>query len=506
MTEQHWPPDDPFDGAKKPSQFHEELQRQVAGQDYESSGKPDGARLLKNVGSGVFGNAVITRCLFIMGITVLMLLPLSYFSGLVDERAELYDEAIDNIAHLWGQSQVVSGPALVIPYVTRDAYDMDYESSPDHPGKNAPAVRRGRQYVVLLPETVHYDAELATETRYRGIYKYVVYSAPVSIRGAYRLPESGPLADNHNLFFWDQAYFCVGVSDLKAITSIGSLNWNGNPAEAFAPGMRGAELLGPGFQSRVALRPDQSRYEFSLDLKLNGSGGMYFTPVGETSTVAISGQWADPNFDGEVLPTTRSISPEGFSAEWTVPHLSRNYPQSGELGTYLASSREGAAISAFTAGVSLYETVPLYRKVTRAVKYGVLFIGLTFTALLSFELALQQRLHLVQYGMVGIAMCLFYLVLLSLAEHTALWRAFSLASGVSVLMNGLYIAAALRSKKRGLTIAVLLSSLYGVLYALLQLEGYAILVGTVLVVAVVAVLMYLTRNLGSPGDDGNIRE
>lgn len=442
-------------------------------------------------------NPMVTRCLLVFGLTVLLLLPLAYFSDLVDERALLYREAIHNIAERWGGSQTISGPALIIPYVSRDYYEYG------EGGKGG----RGTRYLAVLPKRVSFAAKLASQTRYKGIYRYVVYTTPVEIEGSYELPEDGPIADSRNLFLWDQAYFSVGVSDLKAIGSMGELQWNGAEAASFAPGAESADLLGPGFHARAPLRPDQREYAFSMQLSLNGSGGIYFTPVGESSAISISGDWPAPNFDGAILAGKREITAEGFTAEWHVPHISRDYPQSGGLEAYMQDGE--SVIGAFTAGVSLHESVPLYRQITRSVKYGALFIGLTFAALLGFELLSRSRLHLVQYGLVGVAMCLFYLVLLSLAEHIAFWQAFGLASAACVFMNGLYIAAAFRSKGKGLLIALLLSLLYGVLYALLQTEEYAILLGTALVVGVVCVLMYLTRNLNradpeSGPDDGSL--
>ena len=440
------------------------------------------------------GGPMVNRCLAVFGLTVLLLLPLAYFSDLVEERAWLYQEAITNIAERWGGVQTVTGPALIIPYVSRDSYESAHGGG------------RGTKHLVVLPKQVSFSANLASQTRYKGIYRYVVYTTPVSISGSYVLPEDGPIADSRNIFLWDQAFFSVGVSDLKAIGSMGALRWDDGEASSFAPGAETATLLGPGFHAKAPVRPDRREYDFSMQVSLNGSGGIYFTPVGESTRITVKGDWPSPNFDGALLAGSREVTPEGFTAEWNVPHISRDYPQSGTLESYTGGGR--SVIAAFTAGVSLHESVPLYRQIMRSVKYGVLFIGLTFAALLGFELLSRSRLHLAQYGLVGVAMCLFYLVLLSLAEHLAFWQAFALASAVCVFMNGLYIAAAFRSALRGLLIALLLATLYGVLYALLQTEEYAILLGTALVVAVVCVLMYLTRHLNHEGqadggdDDG----
>ncbi len=445
--------------------------------------------------------SLLLRCLTIAGITLALLIPLAFVSDLVDERSDLQRGAVRNIAQLWGRSQTVSGPALIVPY---EVWRMVSEKITDDDGKTRTVTRRVQQmeHKVVLPADLSFDAVLEPQTRHYGIYEYVVYTCPIAVRGKFRLPGAEVFDDQLVRILWDKAWFALGVTDLKAINKVGTLEWNGAPAAPFNPGTQAGNLLGPGFHAPVRLTPDMKEAGFALDLNLNGSGGLHFTPVGETTSITARGQWPSPSFGGSLLPAERTLTDHDFSARWSIPHLSRTYPQVGDLGdkSFKTSSEsygggETGDLSRFTAGVDLYEAVSLYRQVDRAVKYGLLFIGLTFVALLSFELVTRAVLHLMQYGLVGIAMTLFYLVLLSLAEHTAFLTAFLAASGVSIAMNGLYITAALRSKAKGLIITALLAGLYAVLYALLRMEDYALLVGTALVVSVVCLLMFLTRHL-----------
>ena len=447
-------------------------------------------------------NPVLIRCLTIIGITIFLLIPLEYFTALVDERAELHDEAVRNITESWGKKQTIQGPALIIPYANKPQKDMSARPK-NRSKKMAPGDKERKEdtkpievrYYIIFPKKLDFAANLASEKRYRGIYSYMVYTAPITIKGSYVIPSEGLFADATKQFFWDQSFFCLGLTDLKAIVSMGTLSWNGTPALQFAPGLQPAKLLGPGFHTKVSLTPQQKEYSFALELTVNGSGGMYFAPVGESTSISMVGTWPHPNFDAQLLPAKRTITENGFSAEWSVSSLSRTYPQHGDLAVYLTRGEDYSYFRTFTAGVSLYETVSLYRQVTRAVKYGILFIGLTFTALFCFELASRRQLHLVQYGLVGVAMTLFYLVLLSFAEQIAFEMAFILASSTSALMCSVYVAAALRSKKSGLLIFSLLSGLYGILFALLRMEEFSLMVGTVLVILVVCGLMYFTRNL-----------
>lgn len=229
-------------------------------------------------------------------------------------------------------------------------------------------------------------------------------------------------------------------------------------------------------------------------MNVAGSGSFNFAPFGEKTRVSMTSTWPHPSFQGDSLPDQHSITNEGFSADWDIPHLARNYPQA-----WMDDSEE-VNVSEFIAGVSMFEPVSLYSQVTRAVKYGILFIGLTFLTLLIVELAINKRMHIVQYGLIGISLCLFFLVLLSLSEHIAFAKAYIAAAALTITMICVYTAAVLSSVARGAGVGVLLVSLYAVLYSLLKLEDYALLVGTALLVVVVMVLMIVTRGIRQAGD------
>ncbi len=170
------------------------------------------------------------------------------------------------------------------------------------------------------------------------------------------------------------------------------LSWNGE-ARGLAPGTRLTELLGNGFHAPLwPLNPSSGGHDFSLTLSVNGSQGFRFAPFGEETSLHMTSTWPHPSFQGSVLPSSYETRDDGFEATWSIPHLARNYPQ---LWT---SPTQQYNLDEFVTGVNLFEPVFLYTKVTRAVKYGLLFVGLTFLTFLMFELASSARLHLVQYG------------------------------------------------------------------------------------------------------------
>jgi inner membrane protein len=443
----------------------------------------------------------LARCVFVGALTLFLLFPLRMVRDVVHDRSYLHIQASDNITRGWGKTQTVSGPVLIIPYqiwkerteITRDKVN----------GKEIPREVVTREYhtlhKVVLPSDISFDAALNTEIRYRGIYRQALYTAPVTVAGAFVLPPEKDFHANVSRVYWDKARLSLGITDLETIAEATPVQWNGTELPGYKPGAEAGGLLGLGFHAPLAMNRQDAgqKRAFSLRLKIRGSGGIYFTPVGENTTITVNSAWPTPSFQGNLLPVERSISKEGFTAKWIISNLNRTYPQTADLDSdeYKSGDRNPSAITAFSAGVDLHEPVTLYRMVRRSVDYGILFIAVTFVALFAFEMVSRRRMHLVQYAMVGLSMTLFYLVLLSLAEHVSFGLAFVAASAVTVAMNSLYVGSALQSRGRGLLMGGLLSGLYGVLFSLLRMEDFSLLMGTGLVLAMMGALMFATRNL-----------
>ena len=338
---------------------------------------------------------------------------------------------------------------------------------------------------------------LREEFRRRGIYKSLVYTADIVLDGTFRTPAVSELSDHIERINWHDAYLVFGLSDTRAIHEGSALTWDGAPL-VLSPSTRLKKLLATGFHAPLgdsladvaSNNPRTHRFEFKLSV--NGSDAFLFAPLGSTTRVQMAATWPHPSFLGSALPSDYDVRPDGFRANWEIPHLARHYPQLWTLG------QGNYQVTSFTTGVRLFEPVFLYSLVTRAVKYGLLFIALTYLTFLIFEVTVQARLHMVQYGLIGLALALFYLTLLSLAEHVAFLPAYIAASSTIVLMITCYTAAALRSVKRAGIVLAMLAGLYTLLYALLQLEDYALLMGTSLLLAVAMVLMYVTRHLRLP--------
>ncbi len=434
-------------------------------------------------------DSLTVRAILISVLALLMLIPLAMVGGIVEERHGLYNSVLADIAGIWGNRQVLEGPALIVPYVEKSLVEETVKDKKTGEETTTSKAILNHQTAVVLPQNLSVDVELHEQVRHRGIYEALVYTAEIRLRGRIERPSIESLSDKLHRVDWDKAHLVLSLSDTRAINEVSELSWNDQP-QSFAPGTRLVELFGNGFHAPLGtLDPEAESYTFDLSLSINGSQGIRLAPFGEDTQIRMTSSWPHPSFQGSALPTAYDARDDGFEATWVIPHLARNYPQ---LFTH---SDQGFDLSEFLVGVDLFEPVFLYSKVTRAVKYGLLFVGLTFLTFLIFELVASARLHLVQYGMIGIALSLFYLTLLSLAEHIDFLRAYVLASAMIIGMITLYTGAAFKSWTRAGIVFALLSTLYTLLFSLLRMEDYALLMGTALLLVIVAVLMYLTRDL-----------
>jgi inner membrane protein len=283
----------------------------------------------------------------------------------------------------------------------------------------------------------------------------------------------------------DRAVVAFGLTDPRGIVEVDGFELNGGNLQP-RPGTTIDGIVERGFHVPVG-EVLSERLDFDLPMVLRGSGGLHFLPLGETTRASLRSTWPHPSFSGEVLPAGRTVTEDGFSAEWTIPLLNRSYPQVWGAGNEVA-------IGEIAAGVRLFEPVALYDLVTRAVKYGLLFIALTFLTLGLIEYVTEVRLSLIQFLVIGVALALFFLILVALAEHMGFAAAYLLAASTVVVLNTLYCAAILR-RATAAVVGAVLSAIYAILYLILQAEDYALLGGTMLLVVALAVTMFFTRRV-----------
>ena len=294
---------------------------------------------------------------------------------------------------------------------------------------------------------------------------------------------------------WGEAFVSLGIPDMRGVREGITLSWDG-VARTFQPGVRPGSLVSSGVNVALdtsSLDTATTSHPFAIRLDVNGSGRLAFAPIGRVTTVDVRSPWTNPSFDGAFLPSSRDVAAGGFSARWKVLDLNRNFPQ-------IITSDE-LDLDQYAFGVSLLVPVDNYHQTTRSVKYAALFIGLTFLAFFLIEVMGGMRVHAIQYLLVGCALVIFYLLLLSLSEYVAFGMAYLVAAGATVVLVVLYVASVLHRARYAAAIAAVLVALYGYLFVLLQLQDYSLLLGSVGLFAILAAVMYLTRRLDWYGLD-----
>jgi inner membrane protein len=403
-------------------------------------------------------------------LAIVLLIPLALLMPVVSDRATLRDGAVADIESGWGHAQTIIGPVLVVPYSAS-----------------------GVAYV--LPDELKTTGVLAPEQRRRGIYAAVVYSTTVELEGTFHKPSPAELGVPAEQIHWGDAYISVAVSDLRGTGTQVILHWDG-AQQAMLPGSW-LKRWPSGLHVPVAMTADNIK--FALAVPLHGSEGVKFAPLGVHNELTIRSTWQNPRFAGAFLPGTREVTDNGFSASWSVSNYGRDFGQvaQGDLPPDLETS---------LFGVDLLPGVDSYRCVDRAVRYGVLFIVLAFMSFFLFEVVAKVRIHPFQYGMVGLALGVFFLILLALSELVPFVFAYSGAATVTVGSVVMYMVPVLKTGRRTGIAAALLGASFAVLWVVLQAEDYALLAGSLVVFAALAVTMQLTRKLDWYAEDATTAE
>ena len=414
------------------------------------------------------GHSVLARALLLAALTFALTAPLGLLGGIVTDRQSYQQEAVKSIKSSWGTSQTFTGPRILVPYKDKT----------------------GSWQVVFLPQKLTISGEVPTEQRRRGLFSVSVYRASLDVVAEFDTRALQGMTTAGNELDWSAARLLVGVSGERSL-SADTVEVDGQQIE-WIPDTndRLAALQAPFARIDPAAR-DTLTVRFRLAFA--GSGSLSIVPLGQRTEVTLVSPWRSPSFIGPYLPASQTVTREGFQASWTTSSLGRGYPQVWKPTPGETPTDATVLQSAF--GVALISPVDAYRETDRAIKYGVLFIGLTFAACLLFELATGTRPHALQYGLIGLSLCVFYLLLLSFAEQIGFGPAY-LASAAAVAAQGaVYTGAVQRRVLPGLAFGALLGVLYASLYALLQLEDVALLSGSILLFALLSLAMWFTRNL-----------
>ncbi len=427
---------------------------------------------IKRTGSFIRNSATIK--ILAMGVLVLVLIiPTSMISSLMRERESRRDSVVQEINQKWGNNQTITGPFLTVPFKSF------YKDEKDK-------VKFNIRYFHVLPKHIDITGQIDPTIRYRSLYEAVLYNTRIDMTGSFTLP----LLNQYNIdpenVLWEKAVFSVGITDMRGIRDNIPIKFNGNAYTA-GPGLKTTDIASSGVQSVIPLSPTQKDSTFSLALNLNGSEQIRFIPVGETTRVNLESTWPSPSFNGAFLPVSRQVSDKGFSAAWNILHLNRNFPQFWVGNQYMVGD------SSF--GLRLLITADIYQKSIRISKYALMFIIFTFSAFFFSEVINRKRVHPIQYILIGLAIILFYVLLLSLSEHLNFNVAYILSAlAITTIITG-YAKGILKSNYFALTVFGILIILYSYLYIVLQLEDYALLMGSIGLFIVLTTVMYITRKI-----------
>jgi inner membrane protein len=427
----------------------------------------------------------ITFKMLIIGILVLVLLiPTNMVESLIRERESTRNDAVKEVASKWGLEQTIGTPVISIPY---------YMQKTDANGHKQTYIH----YAHILPNDVQIESKVTPENKKRGLHEIILYNTQTKIKGTFKSEIDKLQQKTNNGLRLEQAHIQLGISDLKGLKDIVSFSIDGNEGIEFNPGVPNNDIYYSGMSFPINLT-DKTDFAFECNLNLNGSTSLHFQPYGKKTSVELNATWGNPSFEGYFLPDFSKITDTSTYATWKILQLNRNYPQYG-LGAFIreserkASLQQGQTDSSF--GVRLMLPVDQYQKTTRSAKYSIMFILLTIISFFFVEIIHKKRVHPIQYLLIGFGIVLFYILLLSISEHLHFNSAYWISCAGIVLLIGLYTQSIFKKIKITLLISTILLILYVFFYALLQLQNYSLLMGSIGLFIILGTTMYLTRNI-----------
>jgi inner membrane protein len=425
-------------------------------------------------------NSITLKLIVITIIILVLMIPTAMMESLIYERQNTRDEAIREVSSKWGGIQQVKGLVISVPYK---------QYSENEKGERSYVVK----YAHFLPDKINVSGKLTPEKRYRGIYVVVLYNSMLEVNGLFNHLLMNKLGVDVSDFMLSEAFVSVGISDMKGIKEKIDIKIN-DTTLAMRPGIPVHDLFGSGVSVPVDLKQTNFPLKWSFTLNLNGSSEIYFAPLAKETDVKLNSTWSNPAFDGAFLPDSKTISENGFNAHWRVLELNRNYPQQG-LGSFINPNNNEGFFDEGLFGVRLLLPVDEYQKTMRSAKYNIMFIIITFLSIFFIEIIGKRKIHPIQYLLVGFSITLFYVVLLSVSEHLNFNKAYLIGCVIMLSMIGLYAKSMLKQNRFALIITGILALLYIFFYSLLQLQDYALLMGTLGLLIILSSIMYLTRNI-----------
>jgi inner membrane protein len=438
-------------------------------------------------------------------LALLMMIPMLYVKNLIVEREQRQQEAAREISSKWAGKQNVIGPVIGIPFWKTDETDTSSKK---------PVTKH---IAYFLPDNLDISATINPKEKQRGIFKVMLYDTKATIKGSFKELAIKKLNIPADKFIWSEAFVTMNIADNKGLNDQMMLHWKDSTLELSPQADAGNDRMSAPLN--ISSVDDFNNASFSTTLDINGSEQLLFTPVGKSTTVTVNSSWQHPSFSGSMLPQTTDISDSGFKATWKSMSHKRDFPQqwidnayhldhyfappvtdnslrfdgSGGVKEVTVVSTNNIGTSSF--GVDLFIPVNGYQKTLRTIKYALLCILLTFAAFFLIETANKKAAHPFQYGLIGLALILFYTLLLSISEYTGFNTAYLIASAATIGLIGWFVKSILQSGRATTILSVVLVLIYSYVFSLLQLQDYSLLLGSIGLFLTLAVVMYFSKKL-----------
>ncbi|HNP68029.1 MAG TPA: cell envelope integrity protein CreD [Aequorivita sp.] len=430
-------------------------------------------------------NSITARMLVVGFLLLVLLIPLEFVKSLINERAYRQEEVVREINQKWGNEVLLSGPIVKIPYKVISEEKIFNEKSNAYYTKTKETIENA----YFFPDKLNITSNVDTKPLNRSIYESVVYSAAIGVKGNFPTIDFSDTDIPEENILWEKATVLLKTTNLKGIKTTPVVNL-ASEALSMTP-QYSTEYLNTIQSNYIATAKEifAAPLPFSFDLKINGSESLKFLPIGKETDATMKSNWHSPSFDGNFLPedTNKEISKDGFTATWRILQINRQFEQS--------FFRHLPDLSASAFGTKLIIPVDEYQKSERTAKYGILVIGLTLLVFLLIQLVSKVYIHPFQYMMIGLALVMFYTLLISISEHSNFFKAYAIAAFSVLALITVYSRAILKGFKFPLLICGSLASLYGFIYVIIQLENYALLVGSIGLFLILAIIMFASRRI-----------
>lgn len=433
-----------------------------------------------------FFQSTTAKLMMVGALTIVLLLPLAFVQDLISERNQRKTEIMDEVSTIWGKDIMFYGPILKVPYKSNVSTKIINEKTGAITLQNDSKTN----YAYFFPNELNNKTNvLKNEKLKRGIYSPIVFNANLNFEGNFSNLDFAKMGISEENIDWDKASIIIKTTNLKSIKSELLIQLNGQKL-LFEPTNNNEEYSIISTQSfnYNALAKNQL-LDFKFSINYNGSNSLKFIPIGKTTSVSIDSDWESPSFEGSFAATdaTKKISDSGFHADWKILAINRTFSQ--QYNNTLPN------LDDYLFGVKLIQTVDEYQQNERASKYGFLVIGLTFLLFYLIQTISKINIHIFQYSMIGIALILFYTLLIAITEHSSFSLAYSLSSIAVIALITSYSVSILQNKKFPVLIGSSLVVLYSFIFVIIQLEDYALLVGSIGLFFILATVMYFSRKI-----------